>query len=389
MPSTSKKITILGSTGSIGRNSLEVIENLRRNGTDLGIAYLSTNTNIRELSLQIKKFTPKGVIILDENKYNEFKSTHNFKNLEILCGKEGLNEVAKRDDYNFLINAVVGFSGLEPTIEAIKTGKDIAIANKETLVVAGEIIIPLIKKYKNKLLPIDSEHSAILQCLKGEEEKNISKIILTASGGPFLNRTISEMEEATVEQALSHPNWKMGNKITIDSATMMNKGLEVIEAKWLFNVNSDQIEVVIHPQSIIHSFVEFVDGSVKAQLGIPDMKIPIQYSLTYPERVQSDYPKLDFLKHSTLTFEKPDLDKFKCLKTAYDTMIKGGFYPTVMNAANEIAVELFLNRKIKFKEISEIIDQQLEEYKSSDELTLDNIIGTDTLVRKKLNDKYF
>jgi 1-deoxy-D-xylulose-5-phosphate reductoisomerase len=283
-----------------------------------------------------------------------------------------------------LLNALVGFSGLEPTIEAIKSGKDIAIANKETMVVAGKLVTDLAKKNNTKLIPIDSEHSAILQCIAGEDKDYISKIILTASGGPFLNKSIDEIRKATVEDALAHPNWKMGNKITIDSATMMNKGLEVIEAKWLFEIDIDKIEVIIHPQSIIHSFVEFIDGSVKAQMGIPDMKIPIQYSLTYPERVASDYPRLNFKEFKNLTFLKPDIEKFKCIDIAFDVLRKGGTYAAVMNAANEMAVDLFLKGKISFDKIPEIIVKQLQAHNNVNEYTLENIIEADALTRNNI-----
>lgn len=292
--------------------------------------------------------------------------------------------MCSRNDYDLLISALVGFSGLKPTIEAVKSGKDVALANKETLVVAGKILNDLIAKHKVKLLPIDSEHSAILQCLVGENKDSVTKLILTASGGPFRNKSHDEIKNTTVKDALSHPNWKMGDKITIDSATLMNKGLEVIEAKWLFDIDVINIEVLIHPQSIIHSMVEFTDGSVKAQMGIPDMKIPIQYALTYPERVHSDFCRLDFKEMNTLTFEQPDFDKFKCLKIAYDVLKSGGTYPIVMNAANEIAVELFLKEKIDFLKIPEIIEEQLNIHNSSAEFDLDAIIRIDAETRKSV-----
>lgn len=384
MSNNSKRVCIFGSTGSIGCNALEVIENLKRNGKNIEVIYLSTNSNIEILASQIRKYSPKGVVILNLKSFTEFKSKYYFENLEIFCGREGLIEASKRDDYDFLLNALVGFSGLEPTIEAIKSGKDIAIANKETMVVAGKLVTDLAKKNNTKLIPIDSEHSAILQCIAGEDKDYISKIILTASGGPFLNKSIDEIRKATVEDALAHPNWKMGNKITIDSATMMNKGLEVIEAKWLFEIDIDKIEVIIHPQSIIHSFVEFIDGSVKAQMGIPDMKIPIQYSLTYPERVASDYPRLNFKEFKNLTFLKPDIEKFKCIDIAFDVLRKGGTYAAVMNAANEMAVDLFLKGKISFDKIPEIIVKQLQAHNNVNEYTLENIIEADALTRNNI-----
>lgn len=388
MSRSSKSISIFGSTGSIGNNSLIVIDNLIRNDYDIAVRYLTTNTRIDELAVQIKKYSPAGVVIHDETAYQNFISEYEFKGLEILKGKEGLIEISKRNDHNFLINALVGFSGLEPTIEAIKSKKDIALANKESLVIAGKIITGLLKKNGTKLFPIDSEHSAILQCLTGEERNSVNKIFLTASGGPFRNKTFEDIRNATIEDALNHPNWKMGKKITIDSATMMNKGLEVIEAKWLFDIDAEKIEVLIHPESIIHSMVEFDDGSVKAQLGIPDMKIPIQYSLTYPERIKSDFPKMDFKKFNKLNFEEPDLEKFRCLKIAYDVLKKEGTYPAVMNAANEIAVELFLAGKIRFYQIPDIIETALEAHSGNREFSLDVIRDTDQRTRNEIMKMY-
>ncbi|MEO8665008.1 MAG: 1-deoxy-D-xylulose-5-phosphate reductoisomerase [Ignavibacteria bacterium] len=384
MHNLSKNVAILGSTGSIGCNSLEAIENLKMQGFGINVKYLTTNTRIDKLAEQIERYSPSGVVIQDKTACDEFKNKYSFEDLEILSGREGLMEIVSRDDFNFLINALVGFSGLEPTIKSISTGKDVALANKETLVVGGKLITELLQKHGTKLLPIDSEHSAILQCLVGENCKTISKLILTASGGPFLNKSINDIRNSSVEDALAHPNWKMGNKITIDSATMMNKGLEVIEARWLFDIEVKNIEVLIHPQSIIHSMVEFIDGSVKAQLGIPDMKVPIQYAITYPERIVSDFPKIDFKKIKTLTFEEPDLQKFKCLKIAYDVINGGGTYPAVLNAANEVAVDLFLKKKIQFYRIPEIIEKELDEHKNSDEISLDNILQIDSLIRKKI-----
>lgn len=387
MSKSSKIISIFGSTGSIGKNSLLVIDNLISNNYDIAVRYLTANTRIDDLAVQIRKYSPAGVVIQDEEAYHNFRSKYEFKDLEVLKGKDGLIEISKRDDHNFLINALVGFSGLEPTIEAIRSKKDIALANKESLVIAGKIITDLLKENGANLFPIDSEHSAILQCLSGEEQNSVNKIYLTASGGPFRNKSIEEIRSATIEDALNHPNWKMGKKITIDSATMMNKGLEVIEAKWLFDVEADNIEVLIHPESIIHSMVEFNDGSVKAQLGIPDMKIPIQYSLTYPERIRSDFPKMDFKKFNKLNFEEPDFEKFRCLKIAYDVINEEGTYPAVMNAANEIAVDLFLNGKIRFYQIPDIIESALEAHTGNREFSLELIkeadIGTRNDIRKK------
>ncbi len=350
-----KNIAILGSTGSIGRNSLSVINNL---SDRFQITYLSTNTNIELLQSQIEHFRPRGVVVLDEIKATELQHIVD-SSVEVLTGREGLLEIVRRDDVDVVINALVGFAGLKPTVEAIKHRKHVALANKETLVVAGEYVTALAKEYGISLLPIDSEHSAILQCLTGEEWSRVAKIILTASGGPFLNLPKEEFAAITVEAALNHPNWKMGNKITIDSATLMNKGLEVIEARWLFNLPAERIDVVIHPQSIIHSMVEFVDGSVKAQLGMPDMKIPIQYALTYPERYPLNGSRVDFPKLHSMTFFTPDLEKFRCLQLAFDALSAGGTATAILNAANEVAVQAFLEKKIAFHRIPELIERSL------------------------------
>jgi 1-deoxy-D-xylulose-5-phosphate reductoisomerase len=379
-----KVISIFGSTGSIGCNALNVIDNLRLNNEELELKYLSTNTSIEKLAEQIAKYSPEGVVIVDELAADKFRNNYNFKDLEILSGRNALIELASRDDYNFLINALVGISGLEPTIEAIKTGKDIALANKETLVAAGEYVTGLLKKHKTNLFPIDSEHSAILQCIQGENMNTVSNIILTASGGPFRKLTAEELDNVSIEDALNHPNWRMGKKITIDSATMMNKGLEVIEAKWLFDINAKNIQVLIHPESIIHSMVEFNDGSIKAQLGIPDMKIPIQYSLTFPDRVRSEFPKMDFKKFNQLNFEEPDTVKFKCLQIDYDVLEKGGIYPVILNSANEVAVDLFLKSRIKFKDIPYVILGQLDSNSESGEISIEKILFTDKLIRENV-----
>ena len=386
--SKTKIISIFGSTGSIGCNSLNVIDNLIKNNESIELKYLTTYSSIEKLAEQIAKYSPSGVVIVNKDAADNFRNNFNFKDLEILSGREGLMEIAGRDDHNFMINALVGISGLEPTIDAIRSGKDIALANKETLVAAGGFVTELLKKHNTLLFPIDSEHSAILQCIQGENPNCVSSIILTASGGPFRKYSIDELDNVSIEDALNHPNWKMGKKITIDSATMMNKGLEVIEAKWLFDIDVNNIKVLIHPESIIHSMVEFNDGSVKAQLGIPDMKIPIQYSLTFPERVRSDYPKMDFRKFSQLNFEEPDLLKFKCLQIAYDVLNKGGIYPVILNSSNEIAVDLFLKDRIKFKDIPYLILKQLDDYNGSEELSIGNIIETDLLIRNNLNREF-
>ena len=383
-----KKVSILGSTGSIGCNALDVIDSLNHNEYNIKVICLSTNSRISLLAEQIKKHSPETVVIGDKKAYEEFKSNFSFPETEILFGDDALSEISGRDNYELLISALVGFSGLRPTVNAIKSGKDVALANKETLVVAGKLINQLIEKYKVKLIPIDSEHSALLQCLAGENISSVAKIILTASGGPFRNKTLKQMKDITVDEALSHPNWKMGKKITIDSATMMNKGLEVIEAKWLFKTETEKIDVLIHPQSVIHSMVEFIDGSIKAQLGIPDMKIPIQYAITYPDRINSVHSKMDFNLFNSLTFENVDKDKFRCLKIAYDVIKEDSSSAVVMNAANEIAVDLFLNGRIDFLSIPDIIERELDRHKPSPDTDLENIINVDKDTRIYLREKY-
>ncbi len=377
-----KNIAVLGSTGSIGKNTLEVVRNLNRNGYPVTVKYLSANSNFELVSQQIEEFKPKAAVIFDKSAYLKLKERSLKHKCEILCGQEGVNEIANRDDFELVVNALVGFSGLVPTIEAIKNGKDIALANKESLVVAGSLIYSMLSKSRTKLLPIDSEHSAILQCLQGEEMNTVDKLVLTASGGPFRDTSMSELANVTVEEALNHPNWKMGNKITIDSATLMNKGFEIIEAKWLFNIEVNRIEVLIHPQSIIHSMVEFSDGSVKAQLGVPDMRIPIQYALTYPKRIGSDFPRIDFKSLKNLTFDKPDFTKFECLSLAYEVIKSGGTYPVVLNGANEAAVDLFLNRRIKFLDIPALIRTAIDKHTDGAKPDLENIIEIDRRSRK-------
>jgi len=373
-----KRIAILGSTGSIGKNAIEVILNFPNR---FKVTYLAVNKNIKLLLEQVKLLKPKGVVIFDKEKAEEFSNFVNGE-VEVLSGEEGLLEVVSRDDVDIVLNSLVGFSGLKPTIKAIESKKRIALANKETLVVAGEIITKLLRENNVELIPVDSEHNAIFQCLVGEKISDINRIILTASGGPFLYKNKAELENVTVEEALKHPNWKMGSKITIDSATLMNKGLEVIEAHWIFGLPVDRIKVVIHPQSVIHSMVEFIDGSIKAQLGVPDMKIPIQYALTYPERKHANYGQVDFVKLGQMTFLEPDLDKFECLKIAYEVAKLGGTYPTVLNAANEVAVEAFLNRKIKFTMIHEVIKKAIDAHKPKFNPDLDDILTADSETRK-------
>lgn len=379
-----KKLGILGSTGSIGCNTIKVIKNLNDNDYNIDVVFLTTNKRIDILAEQVSALKPQSVFIQDPKKSHEFISKYNFKDLEVLSESEDLTNLIRRDNYEMLLSSVVGFSGLRPTIDAIKSGKKIALANKETLVVAGSLVNKLLKEYNTELIPIDSEHSAILQCIKGEDNDSVSKIILTASGGPFRDKTIEEIKKSSVSDALAHPNWNMGNKITIDSATLMNKGLEVIEAKWLFDIDVKNIDVIIHPQSIIHSMVEFLDGSIKAQLGIPDMKIPIQYAITYPERISSEFPRIDFRKFNNLTFEEPDLEKFECLNLAYRTIREDGTYPVVLNAANEVAVELFLNNKIGFLDIPNLIKRSLDNHKSINNFELEHIFEIDHAIREEI-----
>jgi 1-deoxy-D-xylulose-5-phosphate reductoisomerase len=373
-----KNIAILGATGSIGRSSLEVIKNLPGR---FRVTYLTANRNIDLLCKQIEQVHPRGVVVLDTCNASVLRKVLDNRT-EVLEGEDGLAEVVRRDDVDIVISSLVGFAGLRPTIEAIKCGKTIALANKETLVVAGQLITALVKEHNVRLIPIDSEHSAIMQCLVGEDPSHIARLILTASGGPFLNRPLEEFDSITVEEALNHPNWSMGKKITIDSATLMNKGLEVIEAHWLFDLPPERIEVVIHPQSIIHSMVEFIDGSLKAQLGLPDMKIPIQYALTYPKRLAMNGKRVSFPELSTMTFFEPDRRKFRCLQIAFNVLSLGGTAPAVMNAANEVAVEAFLNRRISFGKIPELIDRALQSHKNNPSPDLDDIIEADHLTRK-------
>ncbi|MCF8262410.1 MAG: 1-deoxy-D-xylulose-5-phosphate reductoisomerase [Melioribacteraceae bacterium] len=372
-----KKILLLGSTGSIGVNTLNVV---REFPDEFEVEAITANSNVGLLLDQINEFNPKFAVIRDKSKKAELQELVGAK-CKILSGDEGLIEVTKYCEYDILLSALVGFAGLAPTIEGIKRGKRIALANKETLVVAGELVIDLCKKHNAELLPVDSEHSAIFQALIGESQKEIRRIILTASGGPFLNTSKDEFDSVTVEQALDHPNWSMGSKITIDSASMMNKGLEVIEAHWLFNLGRDKIDVVIHPQSIIHSMVEFCDSSIKAQLSVPDMKLPIQYALSYPNRFTSNFIQTDFVKIGSLTFFEPDLNKFKCLQLAFDAMQEGGTAPCILNAANEIAVDKFLKGEIKFSYIPKMISHAIESINNHKSPDLETIFECDRQTR--------
>lgn len=373
-----RNIAILGSTGSIGRSALEVISN---HPDRFRVTYLTANRNVELLKEQINHFRPKGIVLLEGSQVSVLRSSID-EETEILVGEEGLREVVQRTDVDLVLNALVGFAGLKPTLYAIEAGKHIALANKETLVVAGDIIMRKVRERGVRLLPIDSEHSAILQCLRGENIAEVDRLILTASGGPFLNLDKDQFRTITVEQALNHPTWRMGNKITIDSATLMNKGLEVIEAFWLFGLPPEKIEVVIHPQSIIHSMVEFADGSIKAQLGIPDMKLPIQYALMYPERPAAAHRRLDFETLRQMTFQKPDTGKFRCLALAFRALDAGGTMPAVLNAANEIAVQLFLERRISFDTIPTMIEEAMAAHTTIHNMSLLDIVAVNKETRE-------
>lgn len=372
-----KDIAILGSTGSIGQSSLQVVKNAPDR---FRVRCLAVKKNIEQLQEQIRKFHPESVAVLDEVAASKLRKVLN-GSVRLYEGEDGLLELMKSGSFDIVISSFVGFAGLKPTLRAIEEGMTVALANKETLVVAGEIIMKKAQLHGARIIPVDSEHSAILQCLQGENRATISKLILTASGGPFLNVDKKDFDGITVEQALQHPRWKMGDKITVDSATLMNKGLEVIEARWLFQLPSEKIEVIIHPQSIIHSMVEFVDGSVKAQMGFPDMKIPIQYALTYPDRVPSSFARIDFIELKEMTFCKPDLEKFECLELAYRALDSGGTAPAVLNAANEVAVEAFLAREIKFSVIPRLIRQALDHFPATAAPDLDTIVEADRQAR--------
>ena len=382
-----KKIAILGSTGSIGIQTLDVI---RKNKELFTAEILIAGQNSNLLIKQAKTFKPKIVVINDESKYLYVKKHLKNQKTKVFAGKKEVINVVKNKSIDTVVSAVVGYSGLEPTISAIKAGKNIALANKETLVVAGELINNLIKKYKVKMYPIDSEHSAIYQCILGEEKNKYEKIILTASGGPFRGFKLSQLEKVTPHEALNHPKWKMGKKISIDSATLMNKGLEVIEAKWLFDIDPSNIEVVIHPEAIVHSMVQFIDGSIKAQLGVPDMKIPIQFALTSPYRLESNFPRLSLNKKLSLNFEKPDLNTFNNLKLVFHAIKEGGNKPCILNAANEVVVDSFLKKEIKFLEMSNIIEECLNKIEYIANLNFKDYVEIDKKTRiltKKLINK--
>ncbi len=373
-------IAILGSTGSIGRSSLEVIAALPDR---FRVTVLTAHRNVTLLKEQIARFHPRVVVVSDRQTADDLALSIDGAT-KILVGDFGLVEAVQRPDVDLVISALVGFVGLVPTLRAIEAGKHVALANKETLVVGGELIMDAVRQHGVRLLPVDSEHSAILQCIQGESVSAIRRLILTASGGPFRDLPIDQFHHITKDQALAHPTWRMGNKITIDSATLMNKGLEVIEAYWLFGLPKERIEVIIHPQSIIHSMVEFVDGSVKAQLGVPDMRIPIQYALTYPERASTLSPTLDFSRNGTLTFSNPDTTRFRCLTLAYDALQTGGTAPAVLNAANEVAVQMFLRGKIGFSDIPALINSALCDHEPIEHPMLDDLLEVDRITRDSI-----
>ena len=379
-----KSVSLLGSTGSIGTQTLDVI----RKNNDIKVVALAAGTRVKELAEQTREFKPQLVSVKTQEKAKELKVLLSDMDVKIVYGMEGLIEAATIDEADIVVTAVVGMMGIEPTIAAINAHKDIALANKETLVTAGHIIINLAKEKNVSIYPVDSEHSAIFQCLNGENRGQIDKILLTASGGPFRGKTRKELENVTLADALKHPNWAMGRKITIDSSTMVNKGLEVIEAQWLFGVPVDKVQVIVQPQSIIHSIVQFVDGGVMAQLGSPDMRLPIQYALYYPERRILDTKRLDFYELAQITFEKPDMETFKGLKFAYNAAERGGNIPTAMNAANELAVSRFLDEKIKYLDIYDIIEYAMENIKYIDNPTVEQILETEKTVYEMIESRW-
>lgn len=378
MSENKKQIAILGSTGSIGRQALEVIAD---NNEQFEVYALTANNQIDLLIEQALRFRPEMVVIANEQHYLKLKDALAGLPIKVFAGNESVAQIAEMQPIDIVLTAMVGYSGLKPTINAIKAGKKIALANKETLVVAGELICDLVKQYNSSIIPVDSEHSAIFQCLTGEGNNPIEKLILTASGGPFRTKSIDELKHVTRAQALKHPNWDMGAKITIDSASMMNKGFEIIEAKWLFGVSPEQIDVVVHPQSIIHSMVQFADGSIKAQLGLPDMKLPIQYAFTYPDRLKTNFPRLDFNICTQFTFEQPDMERFRNLAFAYYAMDRGGNMPCILNAVNEIVVAEFLKDSIGFLQMSDIIEKVMAKAEFIANPSYEDYVKTDEMVR--------
>lgn len=365
-----RKLSILGSTGSIGQNALKVVDNIK---DDFQIAYLTANSNHELLIKQAIKYKPQAVNIVDISAGKIVKNILQNENIEVLIGREGLLELARRNDIDLVLNALVGTAGMEPTLLALESGVDVALSNKESLVMAGNLVKKIQIKSGANIYPVDSEHSAIWQCMQGENKEDIHKLILTGSGGPFRARDIDTFADITSQEALKHPNWAMGNKITIDSATMMNKGLEIIEAYWLFDIPIDKIDVVIHPQSIIHSMIEMKDGSVKAQLGVPDMKVPIQYALTYPRHIETDWERLDFVKLKKMTFEAPNYERFPCMELAFESLRKSGTMPAVLNVANEFAVYRFLKSDILFTDIPKIVSDACEKHDWIENPSLDDL----------------
>ncbi len=383
MEQKKKHVAILGSTGSIGTQALEVI---KTNPDHFQLEVITANTSVDILIQQAIDFQPNAVVIVDETKYQHIKESLSSYDIKVFAGEDSLSQVVEFDTIDIVLMALVGYSGLKPTLKAIEAGKPIALANKETMVVAGELVTSLAREKGVNIYPVDSEHSAIFQCIVGEEHNPIEKIYLTASGGPFRGKDIEFLKTVTKEMALQHPNWDMGDKITIDSATLMNKGLEVIEAKWLFGLNKDQIDVVVHPQSIIHSFVQFEDGSMKAQLGLPDMRLPIQYALTYPKRLKMKFERLNFNDFNKFTFEQPDLKTFRNLALSYEALELGGNMPCVLNAANEIAVEAFLNDEITFIEIPVVIEHCLEKAEHIRNPQYEDYVSTNDIGRRNALD---
>lgn len=372
-----KNVSILGSTGSVGVQTLDVVRNLK-----IKVSGLAANSNIDLLEAQAREFLPRAVAVWNEHLAGVLAERMKDLEIEVLSGLDGMKKIASLDEADTVAVSIVGIAGLIPTMEAIRHHKNVALSNKETLVTAGSIVMGEAARCGVSILPVDSEHSAIFQCLAGNRREDVSRILLTASGGPFRGRKLSEMKDVTVEEALKHPNWKMGSKITIDSATLMNKGLEVIEARWLFGIEQERVSVLVHPQSVVHSAVEYIDGSIIAQLGSTDMRTPIQLALTYPERACSKFPKLDLLKQKSITFEEPDYEAFPCLTLAFDALKAGGTMPAVMNAANEVAVSLFLDRRIGFNDIPRIISRVMEKHTVNINPVLEDIIEVDRWARE-------
>lgn len=382
MDKQKRHIAILGSTGSIGTQALEV---LMQHPDAFELEVLTANSNADLLIEQALKFKPNVVVICDESKYQRLNDALFDEGIKVYAGEDAMSQVVEMEEIDMVLTALVGYAGLKPTLAAIRAGKQIALANKETLVVAGDLVTQLAKEYGVNIYPVDSEHSAIFQCLVGEFHNPIEKIYLTASGGPFRGKKRDELLKVTREQALKHPNWEMGAKITIDSASLMNKGLEVIEAKWLFGLKNEQIDVIVHPQSIIHSIVQFADGSMKAQMGLPDMKLPIQFALGYPQRLKSNFPRFNFLDYPSLTFEQPDIDTFQNLQLAYEALQKGGNAACVLNAANEVAVQAFLENKIGFLNMSDLIEHCMAKVAYIEKPGYEDYVQTDRETRREAN----